>query len=587
MKNPPSCEGHSASTDLKSSTKLVVSSVIGTGVAVLGLAGLYCHIQSEKVDALTEDVSRLASSVNKVIEDNSVHQSSQKVELEALKQQLDALKKVISTEGVAVVDMQLKAQGYWDAAKKARAEGSKLAHVLYVSAMTCAENKHEIMMDYVAWRSEELGKIATVNPIDAEQLVADTAVLCDNLLSQASVSDLEKFEELRSALDALKKQQEAGEAAFVEEKRKQMKIWRGEITNAQQDILQEIQASLQALDGYTDLSAERDDLLQQVAWRLDCKTEHTAPLRIPVVAQGTPWEDWLKNFNERLRHDELSIESRLADYAQANEVLQAAADVESEDVKDELEKIREAHGILSALLWKQEFDKLKLDDINSGQVDKNKSEQIEQLLKVTAMLPETARKMINVHEDTLRRIQVDKQIDALAKQKTEFQKAPTELKLQLVAGVYMQAYRYRQALSSESELFGTQLAQLDALIAEIQLEYDKETKEPGKIVEMKRRQAEETFIADAEYHISKAEEYYQSAKQLADEWFTTWGNETAQEYLKYGWLCLMWVDRNDLNRLAPNLNQRWTEVKSNIESKLEPEYKPSFPEVRVRCVYPR
>ena len=66
MKNPTPCEGHSASTDLKSLTKLVVSSVIGTSVAVLGLAGLYCHIQSEKVDALTQQVADMASSVDKV-----------------------------------------------------------------------------------------------------------------------------------------------------------------------------------------------------------------------------------------------------------------------------------------------------------------------------------------------------------------------------------------------------------------------------------------------------------------------------------------------------------------------------------------
>ena len=569
MKNPPSCEGHSASTDLKSSTKLVVSSVIGTGVAVLGLAGLYCHIQSEKVDALTEDVSRLASSVNKVIEDNSVHQSSQKVELEALKQQLDDLKKVISTEGVAVVDMQLKAQGYWDAAKKARAEGSKLAHVLYVSAMTCAENKHEIMMDYVAWRSEELGKIAKEKPLEARQLVADTAVLCDNLLSQASVSDLEKFEELSSALDALKKQQEAGEADFVEHNRKQMKIWKGEMVDATSEKLHEIQVAMENLDVYEDLDAERDDLLQQVAWRLDCMTEHTEPLRLPVVAPGTPWVAWLKHFNARLRYEARSVESRLTDYAEADEVLLAAADEANNDVKAELENIREAHGILSAALWVQEYKKR----------DKNNAEQSVQLLQLAAVLPEFARKGIEAYVQEIRCEQVDKQIDALEKQKKEFENAPEELKLQLIAGLYMQVYRHAQALAGERELFAKQVARLEALLTEIKSAYDGEVLQPGVI----RREAEKRFIAAAESGIVRAEAYYAQAEEIANSWFSTWGNEQAQQNLADGWLRLMRIDRNDLQRVAPNLHQRWSEVQRKIEQRLE--NKPAYPEPTVKLKY--
>lgn len=547
MKNPTPCEGHSASTDLKSSMKLVVSSVIGTGAAVLGLAGWFCHLQSEKVNALTADVARLSSTIDKNIRNGSEGQ-------EALKQQLDALKEVISTNGVAVVDLRLKADNYWKAAKKARAEGSKLAHVLYVSAMTCAENKHEIMMDYVEWRSEELGKIATVNPIDAEQLVADTAVLCDNLLSQASVSDLEKFAELRSALDALKEQQEAGEADFVEEMRNQMKNWKGEMMDATSEKLLEIQASLQALDVYTDLAAEREPLLQQVAWRLDCMTAHDKPLRLPVVAPGTPWVAWLKHFNARLRDENLPADSRWEDYVAAEEVLAAASEVKDVAITEELKKCKEAKHELGRLLWLSMYEERDEIDVN----------MTSQLIQSADSLPKKQRDKIETELNKLRREQANAQIKELEKQKEDLKDAPEKLKAQLLSSLYLQVYSYRLTLKREEEVFNDEINKLSKLESEINTESEDVVKKLSDEAVAKRKTAEEKFKKEAKDGIEMAERHYAGS-------LTADGDEAKMSWLKNAWLRVMGIDRNDLSRVSPNLYQRWSEIKAKIEVEFKPQ----------------
>ena len=79
------------------------------------------------------------------------------------------------------------------------------------------------------------------------------------------------------------------------------------------------------------------------------------------------------------------------------------------------------------------------------------------------------------------------------------------------------------------------------------------------------RQQRARYANYAERQIYFARTYYDQAKNLADQWLTTWSNDQVQAKLRAGLSTLYAIDCNDLNRANPGIAMEWSTVETNLK----------------------
>ena len=334
------------------SNRGIVIAIIATAVAMGGLSAIQYHVQRDankqvtsqmnnQVNSLSKEIAQLKSDLTKTLESN--HQQTVKPvtaltnQVTELDKQVTELKKAIEEGGKEGVVMQARARRYWEAARKARAEGLETTNTLYLSALTYAEDKMEMLLEYVSWKKEQLEKLEEKDVEAARELIGNTMRICDSLLNQASVSDLEQLAGLKNALKELGDLQTEREKTSVAAHKAEIEGWLAELEAAPSERLSEMMNSLSQIPAYSELDEARTKLLQGIEVRQLCLLGHEEELRLPTETGNMPWKAWLTHFRDRLRarggKGQATAEIRLQEYTQAEQLLTEAAQMKSEEVQ--------------------------------------------------------------------------------------------------------------------------------------------------------------------------------------------------------------------------------------------------------------
>ncbi len=223
--------------------------------------------------------------------------------------------------------------GYLAAAREMRDKDAPVADALYVSALRRAEQKLDILLEYLDWKLESINKLresATLPDIIQLSTMLEEkgrlSALCEAVQSVASVEDVARWSEVTQRL-------EDADAALNAARNR---LLAAQKTRIQQDLseLQTTAEPPQDLDGimlrYADFQAlpeleeQLETLLEEIRHWQACCTRPDEPLQLLEVKDMPRMLAWLRNFKTRMESESLPLNRRLEDFAASAPLLHTA-----------------------------------------------------------------------------------------------------------------------------------------------------------------------------------------------------------------------------------------------------------------------
>lgn len=234
----------------------------------------------------------------------------------------------------AALDSRLNVEsGYLAAAREMRDKDAPVADALYVSALRRAEQKLDILLEYLDWKLESINKLresATLPDIIQLSTMLEEkgclSALCEAVQSVASVEDVARWSEVTQRL-------EDADAALNAARNR---LLAAQKTRIQQDLseLQTTAEPPQDLDGimlrYADFQAlpeleeQLETLLEEIRHWQACCTRPDEPLQLLEVKDMPRMLAWLRNFKTRMESESLPRNRRLEDFAASASLLRTA-----------------------------------------------------------------------------------------------------------------------------------------------------------------------------------------------------------------------------------------------------------------------
>lgn len=243
--------------------------------------------------------------------------------------------------------------GYLAAAREMRDKDAPVADAMYVSALRRAEQKLDILQEYLDWKLESINKLresATLPDIIQLSTMLEEkgrlSALCEAVQSVASVEDVARWSEVTQRL-------EDADAALNAARNR---LLAAQKTRIQQDLceLQTAAEPPQDLDGimlrYADFHAlpeleeQLETLLEEIRHWQACCTRPDEPLLLLEVKDMPRMLAWLRNFKTRMESESLPLNRRLEDFAASAPLLRTAVRMASSrpalgDLESEIELI--------------------------------------------------------------------------------------------------------------------------------------------------------------------------------------------------------------------------------------------------------
>lgn len=223
--------------------------------------------------------------------------------------------------------------GYLAAAREMRDKDAPVADAMYVSALRQAEQKLDILLEYLDWKLKSINKLRESATLpDIIQLSAmleekgRLSALCEAVQSVASVEDVARWSEVTQRL-------EDADAALNAARNR---LLAAQKTRIQQDLseLQTTAEPPQDLDGimlrYADFQAlpeleeQLETLLEEIRHWQACCTQPDEPLQLLEVKDMPRMLAWLRNFKTRMESESLPLNRRLEDFAASAPLLRTA-----------------------------------------------------------------------------------------------------------------------------------------------------------------------------------------------------------------------------------------------------------------------
>ena len=254
-------------------------------------------------------------------------QSSQ-VDYKQISQQLERTRTAMD----ALLKQQNRADEYLAVARELREKDASRAEVAYIAALRHAEQKVEILLEYLDWQQVLLNQqLSAPNRRETERISAAQeklgrlSALCEAVLAEASVADVARWAEVTSKRESLATALENAHSSLLNAQRARIKCDLAALPGA--GTAQQLDAVLQSYAEspvLPELSEKLDDLMEEIRhWRACC-TQADEPLQLLEVTDAPRTIAWLQNFRTRLASDSLSPEQGLADYAAASAILARA-----------------------------------------------------------------------------------------------------------------------------------------------------------------------------------------------------------------------------------------------------------------------
>lgn len=254
-------------------------------------------------------------------------QSSQ-VDYKQISQQLKRTRAAMD----ALLKQQNRADEYLAVARELREKDASRAEVAYIAALRHAEQKVDILLEYLDWQRETLNRqLGDPNWQEAERISAAQeklgriSALCEAVLAEASVADVARWTDVTQKQKALATALENAHSSLLNAQRDRLECDLAALPGA--GTAQQLDAVLQSYAKspvLPELSEKLDDLMDEIRhWRA-CRAQADEPLQLLEVADAPRMVAWLQNFKARLASDSLSPEQGLADYAAAAGILARA-----------------------------------------------------------------------------------------------------------------------------------------------------------------------------------------------------------------------------------------------------------------------
>lgn len=236
----------------------------------------------------------------------------------------------------AAMDVLLKQQNradeYLAVARELREKDASRAEVAYIAALRHAEQKVDILLEYLDWQQAALNhRLGDSNRRETERISAAQeklgriSALCEAVLAEASVADVARWTDVTLKQKALATALENAHSSLLNAQRARIECDLAALPGA--GTAQQLDAVLQSYAEspvLPELSEKLDDLMDEIRhWRA-CRTQADEPLQLLEVADAPRMIAWLQNFKARLASDSLSLEQGLADYAAASGILARA-----------------------------------------------------------------------------------------------------------------------------------------------------------------------------------------------------------------------------------------------------------------------
>lgn len=254
-------------------------------------------------------------------------QSSQ-ADYEQISQQLERTRLALD----ALLKQQNRASEYLAVARELREKDASRAEVAYIAALRHAEQKVDILLEYLAWQQASLNhRLGDLNRRETERISAAReklgriSALCEAVLAEASVADVARWTDvtLKQRSLAVMLENEHSRLLNVQRSRIERDLTGlpGAGTAQQLDAVLQSYAESPVLP---ELSEKLDDLMDEIRHWRSCRTRADEPLQLLEVTDAPRMLAWLQNFKARLASDSLSPEQGLADYAAASGILARA-----------------------------------------------------------------------------------------------------------------------------------------------------------------------------------------------------------------------------------------------------------------------
>lgn len=498
------------------------------------------------------------------------------VDYKQISQQLERTRLALD----ALLKQQNRASEYLAVARELREKDAPRAEVAYIAALRHAEQKVDILLEYLDWQQAALNhRFGDSNRRETERISAAQeklgriSALCEAVLAEASVADVARWTDVTQKQKALATALENAHSSLLNAQRARIECDLAALPGA--GTAQELDAVLQSYAEspvLPELSEKLDDLMDEIRhWRA-CRAQADEPLQLLEVADAPRMIAWLQNFKARLASDSLSPEQGLADYAAASGIVARARSMVQgcPELGHLVADIEQSAARLKCRVWcarvaqtdeEQEMLRLLLESTSFSNV---------QLQMVEAELLSLRNKLYAEQLQDMQRekLRVDKEDTLSSRHQTLAALSLRCWELTVQSAPYINAENEALRL----ELSNQMTAELDKIKSIYRLDAEIQSYSEG-LAELREYDnaiydARSRFLSEAEARLKDAGSLYWRAYWKIDEWFETRCDEEAQEWLRSAYKKVMSINDVDLKLVSASAYNDYTNLKAAIEEYL-------------------
>lgn len=494
-----------------------------------------------------------------------------------------ALKDLTSAIDKLKNERSQKAEIYLSEARSS-VQKAEIAQILYVSALAYADDKAEILSEYITWQTELIKQdLEDKNIANAQERLIMLAGICDTNIASGSINDMNSIPVLKEKLIVAEQLITSTQEQLVKSQESKLNdlTTRFDSLNPYSDNIldneltaREVEKLLKELTALTvdpSLDTPKDELVAKIILKQTYLTLPTEPLMIPTIGEDTPWNEWLKNFIVRLKSPDLTITKKLEDLGTAADFLQAAKSSNAEGVQEVIEKLEKVSRGIYLSYWKERVERITTFD------DRNLNEISTLLAECNAFSSEEQKENI-VHITKLNKYitaaTLDEYAEGLKILKALENSVADETYMQMIGatqGQYIQLLLRLKALDAKFEnQFSTEISDATQKIAHLGNLLNGYKNESLATDMEKNEKRRKRFIKRAKYHLNSAKDSYEQGEAIARQWMKTRSSKEAVAKYRDAWRMLMQIHPNDLHTADPALYQDYQEWKTRLENHWQP-----------------
>jgi hypothetical protein len=483
---------------------------------------------------------------------------------------------------VAGLSTESEIQDLLSQAKAVQASDPSLSRLMYLGALAKSPEKYPVLKDFGEWQTRLLqDDLNKEDLISAQDRITAFADILDRYFYLGKFQDLRNYSKMQTQIEKMNSMLFEAQKAIMEKQRTQLDEIIAAVGAFDPDKLNDyitLKGKAEEISPFPELEDEYGSIVQKLGDYIDSsmalQMESDRPLQRPPLMDNEIQAKWLKKVAARLNKKEIPIQTRANDLAFVENQINSMDEGTRATLKSEIKLVQQAAEHIQVENWMNLVESLlATNQITEGDFLNAASELIppgQRLFESNSTEVKTVlcklgsafyqRQLDKVTKNAL----IIKEQDLGLDDQTIMQAAAASQSQVIQISIEMKSFQGRYECGSTFSELNHKCKELLGTLANIVVGHRLALVDDQR---QKENTAKYRFLNWVDEQLNTAENYYEKAKEIADKWGSTWGNDTCQNYLGISLAALYNIDSRSLSIVDSGKYAQYEQIENMVKKK--------------------